>query len=340
MSSSTPFSLSSLVEKVRTPHRLGRLVLAPSYQPGDFDSHGVDVPFVYRHAGQYWMTYVGFDGRGYQTGLAVSDDLLTWAKQGVVLGRGPAGSVTEHNAALTCILRDNDLFGTGELIKVNGRYLGTYHAYPKPGYEEGPAVIGLCTSDDLRHWEIEPPILRAEDGAAWERGGLYKSWLMRHDDRYYLFYNAKNEVPHGQWREQTGLAVSDDLRHWERYSGNPLLPNGPAGSFDELFASDPCVFRCDDAWVMFYFGLAADNHAREGVAFSHDLLHWHKHDAPLIDVGDADAIDARYAHKPSLIASADCRLHHFYCAVRQPGPANTPLGNLSEPRGITVAFSD
>ena len=32
-------------------------------------------------------------------------------------------------------------------------------------------------------------------------------------------------------------------KKWERFSGNPILINGPAGSPDAHFASDPCVLR-------------------------------------------------------------------------------------------------
>ena len=97
----------SLLSCIRTPHKLGRLVLEPSFRKGDFDSHAVDCPFLFRHDGCYWMTRVGWDGAGYQTGLARSDDLLNWEKQGILIGRGPKGSVTEHNVAMTGILRDN-----------------------------------------------------------------------------------------------------------------------------------------------------------------------------------------------------------------------------------------
>jgi predicted GH43/DUF377 family glycosyl hydrolase len=90
--------------------------------------------------------------------------------------------VTEFNVALTWILRDNDLFGSSSLKKVNGRFLGTYHAYPEAGYEAGPASIGLCWSDDLRHWDLEEPCLYAKDGSEWERGGLYKSCLVEEID--------------------------------------------------------------------------------------------------------------------------------------------------------------
>lgn len=320
-----------------TPHKHGRLVVAPSLRRGQFDSHAVDCPFPFRHQGTWMMTYIGWDGIGYQTGLATSPDLTTWEKTGLLLGRGGRGSVTEYNVALTCILRDNELYGPGTLRPVNGAYVGTYHAYPGAGYETGPAVIGLCFSPDLRHWELGEPVLRPEPRCAWEAGGLYKSWLMERDGTYYLFYNAKNHTE-GLWIEQTGMALSTDLVHWERYAGNPVLRVGPAGAFDDIFVSDPCVFRHQDAWVMFYFGNSTDGHARDSAAGSPDLLTWTKIGRVLIDVGAPGSLDSRYAHKAGLIA-AGSRLYHFYCAV---APATDPhQGDIEhgEIRGISFAHS-
>jgi len=319
---------------VQTPFKTGEMVLAPSYVPGAFDSHMVDVPFVFQHEHRYHMTYVGYDGAGYRTGLASSTNPYHWQKEGMILDRGAPGSITAHNAALTWILRDNALFGAGELRRVNGRFLGTYHAYPRPGYEQGPAVIGLCWSNDLRRWEVEPPCLLSAEGAAWERAGLYKSCLVEHEGVYYLFYNAKNQER--DWIEQTGVATSTDLRTWRRYEGNPVLPVGARGAFDDRFASDPCVLRMGDVWAMFYFGLCSDGHARDSVAFSRDLLHWAKTGEVLIDVGMPGDIDSRHAHKPSLFY-ADGTLFHYYCAV-SPEPSGR-IGDIAigEQRGIALA---
>jgi predicted GH43/DUF377 family glycosyl hydrolase len=326
------------ISAYETPHKLGRLIIEPSFRAGDFDSHGVDCPFPFFHEGHYLMTYVGWDGAGYRTGWASSIDSEHWVKQGLLIDRGPKGSVTEHNVALTSILRDNDLFGPGTLKRVDGRFVGTYHAYPQPGYEEGPAVIGLCFSHGVRKWDLGEPILRPDLACAWEAGGLYKSWLMEHDGTYYLFYNAKNNS-HWPWIEQTGVATSRDLVHWERSPLNPILPNGKSGEFDDLFASDPCVFRHGDHWVMFYFGNGSDGHAREGLAFSSDLLHWEKSGKILIDVGPPGSVDSLHAHKPGLFAR-DGKLFHYYCAVARTPKREIGGVTIEESRGITLAVGD
>jgi predicted GH43/DUF377 family glycosyl hydrolase len=322
------------VERYRTAYKYGKLVVAASGEAGAFDTRSVDCPFVFHHDGRFYMTYVGFDGTGYQTGLAVSRDLVEWKKLGCILRRDPASAVTRYNIAMNWIVRENGMRSAGELKKVGGRFLGAYHAYPNAGYEEGPAVIGLCRSDDLVHWEIEAPFFTPDGGAAWERGGLYKPCLLEYQGTYYLFYNAKTErLPKeqgGGWKEQTGVATSRDLKEWKRYEGNPTIPNGGPGSWDERFASDPCVVLDGRQWVTFYYGLDKKGKARDLLAVGEDPFHPVKVDEISIDVGPPGTVDSTYAHKPSVIYH-DGALYHFYCAVSGKWP--------NEVRGISVARS-
>jgi predicted GH43/DUF377 family glycosyl hydrolase len=327
-SAARPGASADMAAPYRTPHKYGRLVLSASGESGSFDEKAVDQPFVFEHEGRFLMTFVGYDGKGYQTGLAESADLVTWKRTALILARDPYDPITRWNIATSSILRENGLETPGRLIKVDGRYVCAWHAYPNPGYEEGAAVIGLAWSDDLIHWERGAPILRPEDGAWWERGGLYKPWLMKEGDLYYIFYNAKTaDVP---WQEQTGLAWSRDLRSWTRHEGNPILRNGPPGSPDHRFASDPVVLRHRGEWAMFYFGLAQDGKARDLLALGKDLRRFTKLGEVLIDVGSPGSVDSVYAHKPAIIHHAG-DLYHYYCAVSGAWP--------NETRGISVARS-
>lgn len=325
---------SERAARYRTPHKYGKLVLAASKEAGAFDSRTVDCPFVFHHGGQFYMTYVGWDGTGYQTGLASSLNLVDWTKEGCILRRDPSSPVTRYNIAMNWIARQNEMRSAGELKQVRGRFLGVYHAYPNAGLEEGPAVIGLGWSGDLMHWEIDPPCLRPEDGAEWENGGLYKPCLLEHQGTWYLFYNAKTRnLPREQgagWREQTGVATSTDLTNWKRYEGNPTIPTGGVGSWDERFASDPCVVLDGKRWVFFYYSLDKKGKARDLLAVGDDPFHPVKVNEILIDVGAPGSVDEKYAHKPSVVWHEGA-LYHFYCAVSGKWPDET--------RGISVARS-
>jgi predicted GH43/DUF377 family glycosyl hydrolase len=323
-----------------TPYKYGRPVLTGSGDEGEFDAKAVDCPFVFRHNGKYYMMYVGFDGQGYQTGLAVSDDLLHWAKLGVILSRGENAGWDRVGAAGVSMLRaSNDLNNIPELKKVDGKYWMIYHSYPEEGYEAGAARIGLawCDDESLLLWHRLPaPVMSWENGADWEKGGLYKGFLMELEGRYYLYYNAKN-ITEGSWHEQIGIAFSDNMMDWKRYEGNPVL-RVTDGAWDSTFCSDPFVVRDGDRWLMFYYGFDR-HHAQDGIAVSYDLLHWEKYPEPILSSGATEEeLDFCHAHKPSVLR-VNGTLYHFYCAVRHFRQGD-PAENLwNEFRCITVAAS-
>lgn len=76
------------IEHLLTPFKYGKPVLADTGTEGRFDRNAVDCPTPFWHNGRYRMLFVGFDGTGYQTGMAVSDDLIHWENPDVLLRRG------------------------------------------------------------------------------------------------------------------------------------------------------------------------------------------------------------------------------------------------------------
>lgn len=349
------FAAPDQIAPFRTPYKYPDLIVKATGLEGDFDERSVDDPIVFHANGAFRMLYIGFDGIGYQTGLATSTDLLHWTRTALVAPRDPASKYTQYNLALSSILRDKQLRSKGEAIKINGRYLGAWNAYPSAGYEEGAAVIGLAWSDDLLHWNLTDPILYPQDGAPWEHGGLYRPDLMLDQGTYYLYYNAKTDpLPKSQgggWHEQTGVATSRDLKTWTRYAGNPILRNGPRSSAtypasnpihainpptldarDSRFASNPYVVRNGRGYGMFYFGFGYQRPGRacELLAVSNDPFNFVKVPDVLIDTGPPGSIDETFAHKPSVITHKGV-LYHFYCAVSGKWP--------NERRGIAVARS-
>jgi len=339
----------------RTPYKYPELILKATGNKAEFDGLTVDDPIVFRAEGRFYMLYIGYDGIGYQTGLASSSDLLHWTRVALVGPRDAASKYTKYNLAISSILRDKNLHGTGEALKVNGKYWAAWNAYPSVGYEEGAAVIGLATSPDLLHWTLSDPILSPTDGAPWEHGGLYRPDLLLDHGMYYLYYNAKTDTlpkaEGGGWHEQTGVATSTDLKRWTRSPLNPILVNGPRGSAtypasnplhelapltpdarDSRFASNPYVVKNGSQFAMFYFGFGYERPGRacEMLALGSDPLHFTKSPEVLIDTGASGTIDETFAHKPSVIYHQGA-LYHFYCAVSGKYP--------KEVRGIAVARS-
>lgn len=326
------------LERYLTPYKYKKPVLTGSGNPGGFDKDAVDCPFVFQHRGLFYMMYVGFDGTGYQTALATSEDLLHWEHRAVILRRSEGSEWDAKNVAGTWILKEHRLDAPPTLKKWNGKYWLVYHAYPEFGYEEGSAKIGLAWTEDeeLLEWHRFPePILTPEEGAPWEQGGLYKECLIEHEGTFYLFYNAKN-AKKGRWKEQIGIATSKDLLAWRRYEGNPVLRVSEDG-WDCGFVADPCVLQDGDQWVMFYYGYNYKK-AQDGIAFSSDLFHWTKHPEPILTVGEPGEIDSIFAHKPAVIAHEGV-LYHFYTASREWREGDPTKNWGREFRSITVATS-
>ena len=224
-------------ENLLTPYKYGKPILSPSGEEGSFDRYGVDNMRICRHNGKFYMFYIGFDGKGYRTACAVSEDLLHWEKKGVVLDAGSGIPWDSNGRAISSLLADVDLYGSRELIRRDGKYWMFYHAYPDEGYEAGAAANGLAwtTDENLLEWHCEKaPVFEKGTDGAWDGGGLYSTWVVPVKDKFYLYYNGKDRL-HGSWKEQVGIAFSESLHGWERYADNPVLRVTP-DHWDSVFS--------------------------------------------------------------------------------------------------------
>jgi hypothetical protein len=307
----------------------------PPRPPDGLEFQSVDCPFVWENGGQWQMWYTGFDGRGYQTALAVSDDLVQWEYRGLVMGYGAPGAYDHGGVTFGGALFESyDVKAPRLLKRWQDKYWVLYGCYPRQGgYELRPGAEGLAWSDDGVRWHRaspDKPVLSIEGAAEWEKDCIYQPWLLEHEGAFFNFYNAaKGSI------EQMGVATSTDLRNWERYAGNPIVRNGGPGAYDEKFCSDGKVFRDGDHWTMIYFGVGQGG-AHIMAAFSRDLLHWTKRDEPLYKAGGhPGGLDAQYAHKVSVVYNpGNDTLYMFYCAVGPQGRGIALLTNrpLARPR--------
>ncbi len=290
--------------------------------PGHEKFHNTDCPTVYQLPGEtVWrMSFIAFNGEGYNTFVAESDDLVHWRSLRLAMGFGPKGSFDHGGRVLGAYLYTS--YGIKDprvLKKRKGTFWSLYGCYPRQGgYELRPGYEGVAISDDGLTWRRakDKPILSVHDPDCgdWEKSCIYQPWLVEHEGTYYDFYNAAR----GR-HEQSGIATSSDLLEWKRYAGNPVLRNRKGGYY-ERFCSDPKVFRDGDHWTCFYFGVGRGG-AHIMVAFSRDLLHWTQHPEPLYKAGGhPEGLDGKYAHKISLVYNrANDTFYMHYCAVGNQG---------------------
>jgi len=75
-----------------------------------------DVPTVYQLPGRkrWFMTFIGFDGKGYQSFVAESADLIHWTRMRLAMGYGPKGSFDHGGVVLGAFLYEQyDVSFTG-----------------------------------------------------------------------------------------------------------------------------------------------------------------------------------------------------------------------------------
>ncbi len=293
--------------------------------PGYENFRNFDVPTVYQIPGQpgkWFMSYIGFNGQGYNSFVSESTNLLQWTHPRLAMGFGPTNEFDHGGCVIGAFLYESYALNAPRVLKQrDGKFWTLYGAYPRQGgYELRPGYEGVAVSEDGLTWRRakQGPILAVQDPDCgdWEKDCIYQPWLVEQEGRFYNFYNAANGGT-----EQMGGATSTNLLDWKRYPGNPIVRVRPGG-YDESFCSDGKVFRDGDHWVMFYFGVGKGG-AHIMAAFSHDLQHWTSHPEPLYQAGGhPGGLDRQYAHKISLVHNpANNTSYLYYCAV---GKAGTP----------------
>lgn len=305
--------MNEVYEKVKAPYKYG-LVLVPEDK-----SKMVDSPSVFRHNGQWYMTYIVFDGKGYETMLAVSTDLLTWETKGKLM------SFTENTwdanqKAGYIALQDYEWGGSYEVNKFDGKYWMSYLGGATEGYEAGMLGIGIANTADIsepKEWNrLERPVmLPTDEDARWyEKETIYKSSVIQDKDKtlgypFVMYYNAKNQSSdNGPVKaERIGLAVSDDMVNWKRYQDEPVIDHGRG------ISGDAYITKMDDLWVMFYFGAGWKPKAFDRFACSYDLVNWTLWAGEDL-ISPSEPYDMQYAHKPCVI-NHNGIVYHFYCAV-------------------------
>lgn len=102
-----------------------------------------------------------------------------------------------------------------------------------------------------RYWEPKGIVMRGDPEFGERRGGLQAPYVIRHDNRYLMFY--------GDW-ESICLAESDDGKTFRRASirgaGPQLFTEGPQNN-----ARDAMVLRVGDLWHCYYSAMPGDRGA-------------------------------------------------------------------------------
>ncbi len=323
--------MKEVYEEVKTPYKYGLIMVPPN------DGKKMDCPTVFRKDDMWYMTYIVFDGRGYETWLAESEDLLNWKHKGKILSFSDTTDWDSNQKAGYNALQDHDWGGSYELQEYDDKYWMSYFGGNSTGYEAGLLSIGIAYTEreptTVHMWNrLEKPVLMAtdEDVRWWENSTIYKSSIIWDKSKktgypFVMYYNARGDsLNPGRGAERIGMAVSNDMVNWQRFRKDPVI-NHHYG-----ISGDAVIQKMDDLYVMFYFGAFWKERKGDGAfnrfACSYDLMNWTDWEGEDL-IRPSEPYDETFAHK-SFVIKHEGVVYHFYNAV-----------NSKEQRGIAVATS-
>lgn len=133
------------------------------------------------------------------------------------------------------------------------------------------------TVDRPTEWKEHPssPVLRPKGEPSWEGTRLNQPRLCKVTDTHWrMYYTGWGQ---GLWRMSVAESFDEGIT-WKRYSDDPIMPLGPAGSWDSEAACVPMVIRVNGQWKMWY---TASGNRKDaiGIAYatSSDGLKWEKY---------------------------------------------------------------
>src|SRR3982751_1509878 len=98
--------MQKIYNEIKTPYKYG-LVVVPAN-----DSQKIDCPSVFRKGDSWYMLYILFNGRGYETWLAKSSNLLQWKTLGKIMSFSDSTQWDSNQKAGYIALQDYQWGGT------------------------------------------------------------------------------------------------------------------------------------------------------------------------------------------------------------------------------------
>ena len=304
--------MQDIFEEIKTPFKYGVIIEQP-------DSNKlIDSPTVFRKKGMWYMTYIVFDGKGYETWLAESRDLLDWKTKGKILSFSENTWDANQKAGYPSLV-DIEWGGSYEMEKYSGKYWMSYLGGKTEGYEAGILKVGIANSETIteaREWDrVSFPVMAPDESSSrwFGKGTIFKSHIFYDKQKltghpFVMYYNAAGDTAR---YESIGMAVSDDMMSWERRGNDPVITRHKG------ICGDAQIARIGDVYVMFYFGAFWKPGAFERFACSFDLANWTEWKGDDL-IAPSEDFDSTYAHKPWVIKWNDV-VYHFYNAVGSKG---------------------
>ncbi len=167
------------------------------------------------------------------------------------------------------------------LVVVNG----TYHLFFTATATEPlrDHAIGHATSTDGINWQMDTanPVLTPETEGSWEVKSLISAAVYHDGELFHMWYGG-DDYEH----VRVGYATSPDGTSWTRHPGNPVLSEGPSGSFDAWWIAPNDVLYHNGLYQLWYGASPTPgitNGDSIGYASSTDGVNWTRYPDPVLE---------------------------------------------------------
>ncbi len=168
------------------------------------------------------------------------------------------------------------------------------------------------------------PIIDMGPEGTWDDAGVNFPKVIDNGPGYQIWYTGNDGS-----QKYIGYAESDDGYTYLKYSKNPILVNGSAGTWDDDSVMGPAIIFNGSGYQMWYTGFDGSN-LRIGYATSPDGINWTRYGSnPVLDIGP-NPWDNSHVGYPSVIfnGSGYQMWYSGYTAT------NYNIGYASSPDGI------
>lgn len=254
-------------------------------------------PAVVRFGGRYLLYYSrspSGGARGWDIGIAVSDDLDSWERIGTV--------------PLTQPCEANGICAPGAIV-LDGRLHLFYQSYGN-----GPKdAICHAVSDDGVHFEKDPTNPVFAPTGDWNNGRAIDADLLAHNDTLYLYFATRD--PRGEVQMQ-GVATAPldsafSRQDWTQACDASILR--PELDWERSCIEAAATCEHDGRLYLFYAGGYNNEPQQIGCAVSDDGITWTRlSDRPILPNGAPGSWNSSESGHPYVFVDDDGRTHLFF----------------------------
>jgi hypothetical protein len=309
-------------------------------ESGAWDDQLVEVDSIYEERGTYYLNFHanGAAASRVQVGVATSQSPLgPFVKHpsNPVLTPGASGSWDDAGVFCSHIIRVNKLDNDQNTrVKYFLIYAGSSSTAASAS-RDIVCDVGLATADSpLGPWTklSQNPVLK-------DFG--YPGGIAQKDGKWYLFSAYPVNSTGARDYSPFSVATADKLEGpWTKYSGNPVVPKGGWGEWDDGGYSEADVFVDGGVFHMFYGGgkpAIPGLLSREsiGYAYSFDGFHWTKYTRNPVAVREAEPGASALAEVHALFKPPFVYCYHSLRFSR-PQPGREKLFPCAQNLGVQV----